>query len=92
MLALIYMYIVFISESTASQSSEELSSFLFPEWELVTEPEELPAKDEELHEAHSLDQKSMTCLNNGTPFRSDLPAWYFHILSRNNNLQYLFTL
>ncbi len=73
MLALIYMF-VFISESTASQSSEELSSFLFPEWELVTEPEELPAKDEELHEAHSLDQKSMTCLNNGTPFRSDLSA------------------
>lgn len=74
MLALIYMHVVFISESTASQSSEELSSFLFPEWELDTDPEELPAKDEELHEAHSLDQESMTCLNNGTPFRSDLAA------------------
>lgn len=74
MLALIYMHVVFIYESTASQSSEELSSLLFPEWELVTDPEELPAKDEEHHEAHSLDQKSMTCLNNGTPFRSDLAA------------------
>lgn len=73
MLALIYMH-VFISESTASQSSEELSSFLFPEWELDTDPEELPAKEEELHEAHSLDQESLTCLNNGTPFRSDLAA------------------
>lgn len=49
----------------SSQSSEEPSSFLFPEWELVTDPEELPAKDEELHEAHSLDQESMACLNNG---------------------------
>lgn len=59
--------IFFIFVSIASQSSEELNSFLFPEWELVTEPEELPAKDEKLHESHSLDQESMTCLNNGMP-------------------------
>lgn len=68
-LPLICLHVVFVSESTASQCSEELSSFLFPEWELVTEAEELPAKDEELHEAHSLDQESMACLNNGTPIR-----------------------
>ncbi|XP_073729336.1 programmed cell death protein 2 [Misgurnus anguillicaudatus] len=48
-----------------SPSSEEISSFLFPEWELVTEPEELPAKDEEPHESKSLDQKHMASLNDG---------------------------
>ncbi|XP_076830785.1 programmed cell death protein 2 isoform X2 [Brachyhypopomus gauderio] len=31
----------------ASASSEVLDSFVFPEWELVTEPEDLPVKDEE---------------------------------------------
>jgi len=59
--------VVFIFGSTASHTSEELNPFLFPEWELVTEPEELPATDEEHHESHSLDQ-NMACLNNGMPF------------------------
>lgn len=67
------MHVVFISDTTASQSSDELNSFLFPEWELVTDPEELPAKDEEHHESHSLDQESLA-LNNGIPFKSDLAA------------------
>lgn len=72
----------FIFGSIASQSSEELNSFLFPEWELVTESEELPAKDEKLHESHSLDQESMGCVNNGMPLWTDSAAWYFYILSR----------
>lgn len=48
----------------ASQVSGELNSFLFPEWELVTEPEVIPAKDE-LQESPSLDQENIASLNSG---------------------------
>ncbi|XP_072534313.1 programmed cell death protein 2 isoform X2 [Salminus brasiliensis] len=34
----------------ASSASEVHNPFLFPEWELVTEPEKLPAKNEESHD------------------------------------------
>lgn len=70
----LYTCVFFIFGSSASQSSEELNSFLFPEWELVTEPEELPAKDEKLHDSQSLDQESMACLNNGMPIGTDSAA------------------
>lgn len=72
--------ICFIFVSIASQSSEELNSFLFPEWELVTEPEELPAKDEKLHESNSLDQESMTCVNNGMPLNRFSSLIFLHLV------------
>ncbi|XP_052007374.1 programmed cell death protein 2-like [Xyrauchen texanus] len=59
-----------------SQNSEEPNSFLFPEWELVTEPEELPAK-EKPHESHCLDRVDVACLNNGLE-ESELESMAFH--------------
>ncbi|KAI7805386.1 programmed cell death protein 2 [Triplophysa rosa] len=59
-----------------SPSSKELNSFLFPEWELVTEPEELPAKDEEAHKSQNLDQEH-TALNNDLE-NSELESMALH--------------
>lgn len=57
--------LLYIFCCAVSPSSKELNSFLFPEWELVTEPEELlPPKDEEAHESQNLDQEH-TALYNG---------------------------
>ncbi|KAI4874635.1 hypothetical protein NFI96_031132 [Prochilodus magdalenae] len=46
--------------STEASSAEGPNSFLFPEWELVTEPENLPVKDEELLDLNPLDQVECT--------------------------------
>ncbi|XP_066535695.1 programmed cell death protein 2 [Hoplias malabaricus] len=40
----------------AASNSDELNAFLFPEWELVTEPEKLLEKDEESHNSNTFEQ------------------------------------
>ncbi|KAF4090517.1 hypothetical protein AMELA_G00052250 [Ameiurus melas] len=45
--------------SESSSASDSVNMFLFPEWELVTEPEELPAKDDK-PPSDSLEQANMS--------------------------------
>lgn len=48
---------------TASSVSDAVNMFLFPEWELVTEPEELPAKDDK-PSSDSLEQANIVSSGN----------------------------
>ncbi|XP_062850915.1 programmed cell death protein 2 [Trichomycterus rosablanca] len=47
-------------ECLTKTSSEDQNLFLFPEWELVTEPEELPVTDDKPPDTDSLEQADMT--------------------------------
>ncbi|XP_030628367.1 programmed cell death protein 2 [Chanos chanos] len=53
------------------------NTFLFPELELVTEPEELPTKDKDSPEAVKLEQESIQCSNDGLE-ESELEGMALH--------------
>lgn len=60
---LVGFFFFFTFWPTASSVSDAVNMFLFPEWELVTEPEELPAKDDK-PSSDSLEQANIVSSGN----------------------------
>ncbi|GAA6111087.1 programmed cell death protein 2 [Tachysurus ichikawai] len=63
--------------SENSSASDAVNLFLFPEWELVTEPEELPVKDDKPPDSNSLEQVNIASSGNDLE-ESDLESMAHH--------------